>query len=457
MDAMKEVQMGSTVSGAFVDRIIAFSDQVDENVLDKARQCLLDHLGVTLAGAFELKDELTRIMDSLGGHGAVPVIGAGRKADLLVAAWLNGMSAHHVELDDGHRFGMVHPGAPIISALLPLAYAERLTGVDLLRGIAAGYEAAIRLAIAVQPAMKHKGYHATGTCGAIGAAMGAGVALRLDRAQLLGTLAAAATQSAGILEVIRDGSRLKPFNAGHAAMHGLVAVTMGRAGFTGPADVLGGKQGLLNVLSDAPKRETLEAIGIEPAAIKGIYVKPYAACRHAHAPVEAALIIRSEQSLKSVDIASVEVYTYGLAVHLHDHRKVQGSSDAKMSTPYGVAVALVAGEVGMPQFSDRYLNDPEVQRIMEVVMVYEDAGMTARVPHERAARVTIKCRDGRVFSHTVPLPKGEPENPMQPAEFINKFKGLAAYAGISNERIEAIFAKVDTVDVDLHELFEHLP
>lgn len=457
MDAKKGVQPGSDLSGRFVDRILAFSERLDDELRAKARQCLLDHLGVTLAGAFELKDELARIMDSLGGHGTVPVIGTGRKADLLVAAWLNGMSAHQVELDDGHRFGMVHPGAPIISALLPLAYAERLNGDDLLRGIVAGYEAAIRLAIAVQPTMKHKGYHATGTCGAIGAAIGAGVALRMDRAQLLGTLAAAATQSAGILEVIRDGSRLKPFNAGHAAMHGLVAVTMGRAGFTGPVDVLGGKQGLLNVLSDAPKLEALDAIGTEPAAILGIYVKPYAACRHAHAPVEAALSIRSDESLLPATIASVDVHTYGLAVHLHDHRKVQGRADAKMSTPYGVAVALVAGEVGMAQFSDSYLADPEVQRIMEVVLVQEDAGMTARVPHERAAQVSINCKDGRSFSRTVLLPKGEPENPMEPSEFIEKFKGLAAYAGIGNERIEAIFAEVDTLGSDLHELFEQLP
>lgn len=445
----------ASISGLFVDRLLALTERVDADDRERAKLCLLDHLGVTLGGAFELKERLTQILALMGSVGTVPVIGTGHKADLLVAAWLNGMSAHQLELDDGHRYGMVHSGASIISALLPFVYAERLTGNDLLRGIVVGYEAAIRMAIAVQPSMKHKGYHATGTCGAIGAAMAAGVALRLDRAQLLATLAAAATQSSGILEVIRDGSQLKPFNAGHAAMHGLVAVTMGRAGFAGPTDVLGGEQGLLSVLSDAPKPEALLNIGQERPAIHGIYVKPYAACRHCHSPVEAALALRSEQALQAADVTAVRVRTYDLAVYGHDHRQVQGSADAKMSTPYSVAAALVAGEVGMAQFNERYLRDAELERIMGVVAVEEDPAMSAKVPHERAAQLEITLRDGRLLSRTVLLPKGEPENPLEQMEFMDKFKDLVRYSGRTDEQANTIFAAVMNVETDLADLFKH--
>jgi 2-methylcitrate dehydratase PrpD len=455
MEEQSSMSTKASISALFINRLMAFAERIDAADREQAKRCLLDHMGVTLAGAFELNERYALILVSMGNSGTVPVIGTRRKADLLVAALLNGMSAHQLELDDGHRFGMVHPGAPVISALLPLVQAERLSGDDLLRGIVVGYEAAIRLAIAVQPSMKHKGYHATGTCGAIGAALGAGFALRLDREQLLATLAAAATQASGILEVIRDGSQLKPFNAGQAAMHGLVAVTMGRAGFAGPADVLGGKQGLLSVLSDAPKAEVLLAIGQERPAIHGIYVKPYAACRHCHPPVEAALTLRLDHAILPADVSAVRVHTYGLAVHLHDHRQVQGSADAKMSTPYSVAAALVAGEAGMAQFSEQYLQDPEVQRIMGVVQVKEEPTMSAKVPHERGARVEITLRDGRSLSTEVKLPKGDPENPLTPAEFVDKFKDLASYAGHTDERIEAIFAATMNVEADVDELFKH--
>lgn len=447
----------SSITEDLVDRLLAAMDRINDSDRMKARECLLDHLGVTLAGAAEMGGESASIRRFLGdGEGPARAIGTTATTDLLTAAWLNGMHAHKLELDDGHRFGMVHPGAPVISALLPLAQAKGLGTEALLRGIIAGYEVAVRLAMAVQPAMKHKGYHATGTCGAVGAAVGAAVALGLPRAQLLGTIAAACTQAAGLLEVIRDGSDLKPFNAGQAALHGIVAVTMGQAGAAGPRDVLGGRQGLLQLLSDAPRPEMLHAIGSAPFAIHGIYVKPYAACRHAHAPVEAALILREQHALRPDQVAGVQVRTYDLAVHLHDHRQVQGAADAKMSTPYSVAAALCAGEAGLAQFAEPWLNDPALHRIMAVVDVAEDAAMSAQVPQVRAARVDIALTDGRVLSHTVDHPKGEPENPIGREGAIAKFQGLAHHAGLGSERIDRIIALVLAPDGDLSAAFPHL-
>jgi len=362
--------------------------------------------------------------------------------DLLTAGLLNGMSAHHLELDDGHRYGMVHPGATVIAALLPLAEVRDADDAALLRAMVVGYEAAIRLAIAVQPGMKHRGYHATGTCGAIGAAMGAGMLLGQDSAQLHTTLCVAATQAAGLLQVIREGSDLKPFNAGQAALHGLLAATMGSVGFTGPGDVLGGAQGLLTVLSDTPLNARLADIGREAPAIHGIYVKPYAACRHCHPAIEAALALRNRERLDIAEVDSVQVHTYGLAVHLHDHRCVQNSADARMSTPYSVAAALTFGSADMAQFSSEAMADPELQRLLEAVEVVEDPALSANVPRERAARVTIVLKDGCSLQHTVPLPKGEPENPLKPTERLAKFRSLAAHAGLRPERVADIISCV---------------
>src|SRR4029453_13970018 len=49
----------------------------------------------------------------------------------------------------------------------------------------AGYEVAARLAMALQPAAHYaRGFHATGTCGAFGAATAAGMLLGLDAARI---------------------------------------------------------------------------------------------------------------------------------------------------------------------------------------------------------------------------------------------------------------------------------
>ena len=355
---------------------------------------------------------------------------------------LNGISAHHLELDDGHRYGMVHPGATVIAALLPLAAVRDADDAVLLRAIVVGYEAVIRLATAVQPGMRHRGYHATGTCGAIGAAMGAGVLLGQDQAQLHTTLCVAATQAAGLLQVIREGSDLKPFNAGQAALHGLLAATMGSVGFTGPADVFGGAHGLLKVLSDTPQTARLADIGREAPAIHGIYVKPYAACRHCHPAIDATLVLRGRERLDIAAVDSVQVHTYGLAVHLHDHRRVQNSADARMSTPYSVAAALRFGAVDLAQFSPDAMADTEIGRLLQAVEVLEDPALSANVPRERAARVSILLQDGRTLKHTVLLPKGEPENPLEHTERLAKFHALAAYAGLPERRITEIVACV---------------
>ncbi|WP_373054528.1 MmgE/PrpD family protein [Thioalkalivibrio sp.] len=430
-----------SLSAAFVSDLLALHAALNETALNKARDCLLDFLGAALAGAHETRASHEAILSGLGTEcTATSVLGLGARADLLTAGLLNGMSAHHLELDDGHRYGMVHPGATVIAALLPLAQARAVDDGSLLRAIVVGYEAAIRLAMAVQPGMKHRGYHATGTCGAIGAAMSAGVLLGQDSAQLHTTLCVAATQAAGLLQVIREGSDLKPFNAGQAALHGLLAATMGNVGFTGPADVFGGAQGLLKVLSDTPQPGRLADIGREAPAIHGIYVKPYAACRHCHPAIEATLVLRNRERLDIAEVDSVQVHTYGLAVHLHDHRRVQNTADARMSTPYSVAAALRFGAADMAQFNPKAMADPELQRVLDSVEVVEDPALTAEVPRERAARLTITLRDGRSLQQTVPLPKGEPENPLTPSELLDKFRSLAAHVGLPPERAAEIIA-----------------
>jgi 2-methylcitrate dehydratase PrpD len=407
--------------------------------LNRARECLLDYLGVVIAGARDLKVQHLELLKRLSAdHGSFHVIGLSVKSNLLTAALLNGMSAHYLELDDGHRYGMVHPGATVISALLPIAFSIGARDEVILRAIIVGYEAAVILSKAVQPGMKHRGYHATGTCGAIGAAMG--VSFLLDQAEknMHSTLCVAATQAAGLLQVIRDGSNLKPFNAGQAALHGVLAATMGCIGYEGPLDVFGGEQGLLNILSGAPKLEALKEISRQPPAIYGVYVKPYAACRHCHPAIEAALALRNHAQFNINSIASIEVHTYSLAVMLHDHHNIQNSADARMSTPYSVAAAIFFGAADIEQFGLDAMTDLKFLNLISKVKVIEDPEFTVQVPKERAARVLIHMNHGEKLQQTIKLPRGEPETKLTYTERLNKFVKLTTYADLSSERIDAI-------------------
>ncbi|MGY6629537.1 MAG: MmgE/PrpD family protein [Wenzhouxiangella sp.] len=444
-----------SLADAFVDRLTALGAQVgpDHEVLARFR--LLDTLGVAVAGARDAEGRLSSLSREMQPKpGAAKAIGLSGACDVLPAAMLNGISAHQLELDDGHRFGMVHPGTTVIAALLAVATAEPVDGKSLLRGIVVGYEAAIRSAMAMQPGLKQRGFHATGPCGTIGAAMGVAETLRLDRGQRRAALASAATMASGLLEVIRNGSDLKPFNAGQAAMKGLLAVYMARAGFGAPTDVMGGTQGFLQAFSDSPAPEKLVDIDPDHPMIEGVYVKPYAACRHCHAPIELMLRLRDRHNLRAEQIETVRVDTYGLAVHLHDHQQVVGSADARMSTPYSVAAALVTGEAGMTSFAHDLVHNPMIQRLMSRIVVREDPAMSARVPMERGARLTLALCDGRSLADDVSLPLGEPERPVRPEALQRKFHEMVDYAGWPQERAERTASFIETLDSDTGPLLD---
>ncbi len=425
-----------------------------DEIKTAAKNCLLDYLGVTISGAFQTRQTTKSFIQHLHARdGKVPVPGTKFKADMLTAALLNGIHAHHLELDDGHRYGMIHPGASVISALLPWVAANKLSGKALLTGIIMGYEAAITLATSLQPGMKDKGYHATGTCGTIGAAMGAAFASGYTKAELKSTLAAACTSASGILEVVRDSSEIKPYNAGQAAVNGLLATGLGKSGLEGPNDVLGGTHGFIHVMGNGNIKDFSQD---DKFAIESIYVKPYAACRHAHSPIEAIQKICGKNKVDPDKVDEITVHTYRWAVHLHDHTEISGITSAKMSTPYGVAVALVTGKAGMEEFTEKRITDPLVAIITKKIKMIEDEELTKLVLGRRAARVEVKMRNGTIFSEQVDLPKGEPENPLTQQELIDKFTNLVIFAGKSKTECEQITNIVMHIEEQLDELFNHL-
>src|SRR3989339_1032037 len=122
--------MTDNLTDKFIDTLyhLSHTDFPDIVVL-QAKRCLLDYLGATFAGARMMKekgDELLKYLNDTQSDATV--IGFNRKASLINAVLMNGLSAHIAELDDGVRFGVLHPGSPIISALLPVAEKEKVEG-----------------------------------------------------------------------------------------------------------------------------------------------------------------------------------------------------------------------------------------------------------------------------------------------------------------------------------------
>lgn len=447
--------MTSNTTDTFIDRIYALSrESYPDAVVLQAKRCLLDYLGAAFAGAHLLRekgDALLAYMDADEGNASI--IGFSRRSGILSAALMNGLSAHVAELDDGVRFGALHPGAPILSALLPVAQKEGVQGADLLRGVIVGYEAAIRIATAIQPSHYQMGYHPTATCGSIGAAVGAAAMLSFSPQQMSDALSAAAISASGMLKVIEGSSELKPFNSGRAALTGVLSSSMARAGFRGVPDVLYGPIGFLSMMSGVSDAPLLAESNANGAAIQKIYFKPYASCRHTHPAVEAVLTIRNRTGVRVEEIESITVTTYEGVLGKHDHTEVAGVSSAKMSIPYSVAIAAEKGTAGLDEFSTENVNNTEVLALAKKVAVRSDKDISAAVPDKRAAVVEIRTHCGRAHTERVDYPKGEPENPLSNEEICEKFRMLFAYGNGNDKRGHDIVDIVWNVEDELHKLF----
>ncbi len=425
-------------------------------VIKEAKKCLLDYLGVTFVGAHILKEKSKNSIDLFDSQGDISVIGLSKKTSIQNAVLFNGIHSHYIELDDGHRVAMMHPGAPVISALLPLAQQKKITGQDFLKGIVIGYESSIRLASALQPALKQKGFHGTGVAGAVGVAAAVAIAMKFTKQQFKGAVAAASTSASGILKVIKDISELKPFNVGNAAQSGYVSAMLALSGFKGPYDTFGGTLGFLSMFSDNVKEQFLEFKETDILSILKIYRKPYAACRHCHSPIEAALIIKENYGLKIEDIKSVHVKTYFLGVAGHEHTEIVGINSAKMSTPYSIAVALTKTKAGLSEFTEEVINDNDILSLTQKVTVEADEELTTLVPQKRAAIVSVETNKGQVFTQRVDYPKGEPENPISDMELENKFISLAQYSGKTEDECKSIIDSIENIETEFHKLFYYL-
>ena len=73
------------------------------------------------------------------------------------------MLGHGVELDDAHGTGLIKAGSVMVSLAFASAELTGCSGRDLIPAVVGGYEIAVRVAKAINPGHRERGYHTSGT------------------------------------------------------------------------------------------------------------------------------------------------------------------------------------------------------------------------------------------------------------------------------------------------------
>lgn len=434
---------------------------VPVEVMQKTRRVLVDLLAALAVGYQE--GAVAKIAnDYFAGVGGAPeatVLGLDRKLPAINSAFLMGVMAHSIELDDGHRWGTSHPGVSVVPAVLAMAERNENSFGELLTGIVVGYDAMLRVARAINPQHLRRGFHSTGTCGSIGAAAGCAALLKLDKTQVAYAMSLGGLQSAGLCEMLHDQPGIKPIQPGKAAMAGVLSADLASRGVTSPRSIFEGQHGWLNAMCDGEYSlpALLDDLG-DRWEIMYNYIKMYPTCRHCHAAIDLAREAREALGCGLEDIESIEVRTYELGyVEVGQISCPESFEAAMFSLPFAVAIALDTGNVTLQDYTPDKLRDERLRSVAAGIAIEIDERMNAIYPEERGCQMKVTHHDGRVFHKSVPLAKGEPETPVSDEELMAKHEAMLRpyYDGTFVEGLWGITVCKELDEVRYEEIVEH--
>lgn len=388
--------------------------------IEAAKHCLLDWLGVTIAGSSEPLSLMLR-EDALadGGNPQATLIGTGHRVTAKQAALVNGAASHALDYDDVVLTMNGHPSVPVLPGLLALAEWRGAPARDILTAFVAGFEMESRIGLLVMPAHYSIGFHATGTLGTFGAAAACAHLLGLDQDQWQRTLAIAGAQAAGLKSMF--GTMCKPLHAGKAAANGLFAALMAERGFTGNPEVLETVQGFAATQTTTVNVDrALAGLG-ERYAVRDTLFKYHAACYGTHETIEGVLRIKQANGLTAADVDAIDLTVPQSHLNMCNIQRPETGLEGKFSLRFTAALALADGETDDQAFTDERVHRPHLVELRDRVSVAPAEGDWAR-----GTAVTVHTKDGREFSEQVNLNIPAADLDLQWGRLANKFQALTA-------------------------------
>jgi 2-methylcitrate dehydratase PrpD len=419
---------------------LSFDDLPDE-VVAMSRLCVLDWLGVTVAGSHEPAPRiLLQTLTPAAVDDGASVIGHAMRVSPRQAALINGTSSHVLDFDDVNATLIGHPSVAILGAAMALAESLRSSGPEFLCAFVAGYETACRVAAAVGPVSYLRGFHHTGTIGTLGAAAACARLLSLDAERTAAALALAATQAAGLGCMV--GTMAKSLHAGKACENGLLAALLARNGFTATESAIECAKGFAATASS--ECDAAAALGEPPMGwhILNNLFKFDASCYMTHSTLAGVRELRARHDFAAADIAEIQVHLGELEIATCALPKPTTGLEVKFSVAHLAAMAARGRSTLV--IDDAAAHDPAVIALRDKVVVTGDGTSGAPTP------VEVILTDGRRVTTACDVNTPEPDLALQRRRIEQKFQTITSPllgASRSTAIIAAIEAPATSLDV----------
>jgi len=428
---------GRGVARQLAEEVIRFKFRdLPPEVVHQAKRLVLDTLGCAIGGySSDASGIMREVIVDLGGPREATVVGSGMRTSCLNAALANGVMVRCLDYNDavvmetetGERMGY-HP-SEVIPAILALGERQHLSGKETLAAIVLGYDLSYRFLEAVfEPEMERRGWNGD-TRGAYIMPLVAGKILGLNESQLANAMGISGSCHAvlGILDAEAEAYTMtKNLRFASMAHAGILSALMARKGFTGPARVIEGQHGFVELVLKGEYDLAKLTNSKRRFTILGTSLKSVVADYSTHGHLTATLTLVRENKIRPEDIARVNVKTSTrCARHTGDPVKKypKERESADHSSYYMTAIAIIDRQLGPDQFSPKKYSDPRVHKLIEKIVFEGDKAIDKMFFCAGSSEIVMK--DGRTYRCEVTYPKGHPRNPMTDTEIVDKFRSMA--------------------------------
>lgn len=448
---LKDIPLTATVAD-FVASTRYEDIPADAHPLGK--KSILDTLACAIGGSVAEGSVIVReYLDTLGlGKGKASVIGASKNRPARFAALANGNAMHADDFDDSWEavspnYQGGHPSVPVLAAVLAAGEEQGSSGRDVLTAYHVGVEVVCRLIDGADVVGGARGRHTTGTSGMIGAAAAVAKLRRMPADQVRRVIGLAAARAAGLH--VSFGTMTKPFQAACAAEGGVVAADLVGLGFTASPTVLEGPGGFYISESGGCAHERIMGRLGRPWAFletarEGVRLKPWPSGSLSHPGMTVALELIEKHNIRPQQVKrAVLKVSEGTYATLRYHHPKTGLQ-AKFSYEFCLAALFVERKLGLRHFNDAFVNEPEVQRLIQAVECrqFSDAEAAREGYAPQTTFVTIELGDGRTLSGRLDRGKGSLTLPMTEAEVEAKFLEGAKFARWPRKKVAEVVAAV---------------
>ena len=411
---------------------------------------LLDTLGVGVAGAnVALTGKVRQSALGWAGSGDAHVWGQGSFSTTPAnAAFVNGFQIHCQEYDCVHEPAVVHPLATILAALMAEAEHRRdVDGKRLSVAMAVAVDLAAGIGVSVSSPIK---FFRPANAGIFGATLGVARLRGFSPDQTKDALGYALAFNSGTMQAHVEGKPALPIQIGNAARGAIMACDLAESGMPGPHDSLEGPFGYFALFEDeADPTEVIGSLG-EVWRIAEVSHKPFPTGRAAQGGVVLMQKLRA-QGVQAEEIEKLTLTAPPLIQRLVGRPILpdMAINYARLCFQYSGAIALMTGSVGLHDFAETRLRDPEIHALGAKIEVVDDGSTDPAAFTPQIAQAHLN--DGRAVEARIDMLFGSPSDPMSRKAHIDKFRACLDF-GFGDER-PAIAAQL----IELTDTLESVP